>query len=298
MSGDTIPKIYKQKNGKYIIYLPFEVITALNLKEEDELDFFKFGSNAFIMAKKSDIANLLSRNAPAAQEQKPEQENGLSAIEIEVLKKLDTLRYNMRSKQNVERILSENERIVLNGLVRKKIVILYAKDPSKPPLYSISKEFYDKFLMRKKTYAGAETAKTQTADMTQHFNIDKINVGKELENKYGIEHEDVKTLESKGFVVLQTEAEAASLSLALEDSIKQGLVLGTRAFNKKFYIVLRSFFDKYSGSIIKELRSSDLRATDLARKIGIDEEGVRGILYLLAESGDVSEKRKDLFTLT
>ena len=62
--------------------------------------------------------------------------------------------------------------------------------------------------------------------------------------------------------------------------------------------MLRSFFDKYSGSIIKELRSSDLRATDLARKIGIDEEGVRGILYLLAESGDVSEKRKDLFTLT
>jgi bifunctional DNA-binding transcriptional regulator/antitoxin component of YhaV-PrlF toxin-antitoxin module len=291
LSGGIIPKIYKQKNGKYIIYLPFEVINALSLKEDDELDFFKFGSNAFIMAKKSDIASLLSKNIQAPQEQKEQkQERGLSEIEVNVLKKLDTLRYNMRSKQNVEKLLNENERNVLAGLVKRKIVALYSKDSTKASLYSISKEFYDRFLMRKKPQ---QEAKVQSIDIAKD-----LGVSKELESRYGIEHEDVKTLESKGFVVLQTEAEASSLSLALEESIKQGLILGTRSFNKKFYIVLRSFFDKYSGSIIKELRNGDSRASDLAKKLGMDEEGARGILYLLAESGDVSEKRRDLFTLT
>ena len=41
-----------------------------------------------------------------------------------------------------------------------------------------------------------------------------------------------------------------------------------------------------------------MKVDDIARRLGIDEDATRGILYLLAESGDVSEKKKDLFVLT
>ncbi|MGB9732313.1 MAG: hypothetical protein ACP5P2_02805 [Candidatus Micrarchaeia archaeon] len=271
--------MYRQKNGKYIIYLPYDVVSALKLKEDDELDFFKFGENSFLMAKKEDIAALLSRSAP-----KSEEKDRLSEEEISVLKKLDTIKYSMRSKQNVEKLLSNDEKRILSGLIKKNVVKLFSSDGKE--LYSISKNVYDRFLMRKKENVAKEEGTTA------------ISPKKEIEARYSLENKDVKRLEEKGYIVLQTEAEAAGISIALEDSIKQGLVLGTRSFNKKFYIVLRSFFEKYAPQVVKILSGGEAKVEDLARMLGIEEEAVRGILCLLAESGDVSEKKKDLFVLT
>ncbi|MGC8662424.1 MAG: AbrB/MazE/SpoVT family DNA-binding domain-containing protein [Candidatus Micrarchaeia archaeon] len=287
--GDVIPKVYKQKNGKYVIYLPYEVVNALNLKENDELDFFKFGNNSFIMAKKEDIATLLSRgNSANVQGQSINSAEGLSNKELDVLKKLDTLRYNMRSKQNVDKMLNNEERMVLNGLINKNIVKLFSKENGKPELYSISKEVYDKFLMRNKAAKSVDKQENSI-----NYTIQDMHKAE----GYGLEHESIKRLEEKGYIVVQTEAEAASISLALEESIRQGSVIGIRAFNKKFYIMLRPFFEKYSSKIIKMLEGGEAKVDDIANRIGIDSDATRGILYLLAENGDVSEKKRDLFVL-
>ena len=112
------------------------------------------------------------------------------------------------------------------------------------------------------------------------------------------ENINVQALEKNGFVVINTEGEASSLSLALEESIRRGHVLGTRAFNKKFYVVLRQFFDRYGTNIIKVLRESgESRVTSVAKATNMPEDGARAILYLLSENGDVTEKRRDLFEL-
>ncbi|MGC9099357.1 MAG: hypothetical protein ACP5HW_02295 [Candidatus Micrarchaeia archaeon] len=294
MSGGSIPKVYKQKNGKYIIYLPYEVVNALNLKEDDELDFFKFGSNSFIMAKKEDIAALLSRGMQNKAEQM-QAGYELGNKEISVLKKLDTLRYNMRNRQNVEKILNDDEKKILGNLMKRNIVKLYSKEEGKPELYSISKEIYDRFLMRKKAGGGEREEKEEEVKSVD-AGLRRGALGSNLE-KYGLEQENVKRLEEKGYLVVPTEAEAASISLALEESIRQGMVLGIRAFNKKFYIMLRPFFEKYSMQIVKMLEGGEAKVEDVAKRLGIDEEAARGILYLLAESGDVSEKKRDLFVL-
>ena len=107
----------------------------------------------------------------------------------------------------------------------------------------------------------------------------------------------VLSLEKNGFLVLQTEAEAGRVSLILETSIRHGQILGTRAFNKKFYIVRRTYFDKNSGGILKKLRENSYKVADLADELKIDEDGARAILYLLSENGDVSEKKRDTFTI-
>ncbi len=105
------------------------------------------------------------------------------------------------------------------------------------------------------------------------------------------------SLEKNGFLVLQTEAEAGRVSLLLEQSIRHGQILGTRAFNKKFYIVRRSYFDKNSGPILKKLREESDRVVELARELSIEEDGARAVLYLLSENGDVSEKKRDTFAI-
>ncbi|HVA82712.1 MAG TPA: hypothetical protein VNF06_00940 [Candidatus Aquilonibacter sp.] len=295
-------KLFKNKD-KLVMYIPFEVISGMNLKEGDDVDFFRYNQNSFIFAKKSDITDMILGKKPSEEkasvqsiERFPAGE--LSSEEISVLKKLDTLKYGMRSKENVVKMLGKEERITLKGLMKKKAVSLFAKDNSKEALFSISKGVYDKYLMRKKM-GGEQTVQQPTRSapaMEQRASYQRPQV-QSPSQPYGIENENVKTLEKDGFIVLQYEAEASALSLALEQSIRRGMVLGTRSFNKKFYIIMRSYFDRHGAKILKALKDGEMKVGQIAREVGIDEDGARAILYLLAESGDVSEKKKDLFTL-
>jgi hypothetical protein len=108
-------------------------------------------------------------------------------------------------------------------------------------------------------------------------------------------NEYVSLLESKGYIVLKSEAEAASASAAMEESIRQGLVLGTRGFDKKFYIALRDFISRNTPKLLKSIEKRSMGIEDIAKETGIDEEGARAVLNILAESGEVTEVRKDVF---
>ncbi len=289
-------KVYKTKDNKYMVYLSFEVIKQLGLKGEEEMDFFKFSDKAFLFAKKEDITKLLlgttssisAGPAPAAPIGMQVKKVDITQDEIAVLKKLDTLRYTNRTPANVAKILNEGEKKVLQGLINKRVVWLFKDKGS----YSISKDIYDKFLMRNK----GTSVPMQTKQETQ--TISKVAIAPKVATApIKIENENVTKLENDGFVVLPTDAEASSLSLAVEDSIRSGKVLGIRAFNKKFYIVLRAFFDRNSGGIIKELKDGPKNVSELVKRTGLKEDGIRAMLYLLSEQGDVSERRKDVFTL-
>lgn len=287
-------KIYKFKE-KYVVYLPFEVIKQLELKGEEEVDFFKFSDKAFLFAKKEDITNLLmgtksSISAGPAPASQPESRNvSITPDEIVVLKKLDTLRYSNRTPTNVSKILNADEKKVLQTLMNKKVVLTY-KDKKDSP-YSISKDVYDKFLMRKMAVLPMQAKGAAQA-------VSKVQIAPKTPSApIKIENANVTQLETEGFIVLPTEVEASSLSVALEDSIRSGKVLGIRAFNKKFYIVLRAFFEKNSGKVIKELKEGPKSVSELVKDTGLNEDGIRAMLYLLSEQGDVSERRKDTFTL-
>ncbi len=300
-------KIYKSAKGKLIVYLPFDVISELGLKEEDEIDFFKMNDSSYIMAKKSDITNLILgkpqiQQQPATQkpqystsQQRSQPSSGpqLSDDSIKVLKKIDTLRYNERTQENVAKLLNDQEKKVLQKMIAEKYVNLFSKDSKK--LYSIPKDVYDKFLMRKKPNAPAATAAPVTQQFTPKYSTTARTPPAPVPG--GLDDDSVLLLEKNGFLVLQTEAEAGRVSLTLEQSIRHGQVLGTRAFNKKFYIVVRTFFDKNAGNILKKLREKNYKVADLAEELSIDEEGVRAILYLLSENGDTSEKKRDVFTI-
>ena len=281
-------KVYKSRENKYIVYLPYEVIKQLGLKGDEEVDFFRFSDRAFLFAKKEDIANLLLVTksgvsaGPAPMGQQPPKKVEVSQEEVGVLKKMDTLRYANRTPANVSKLLNEGERKTLQGLISKRIVWLFKPKGS----YSISKDVYDKFLMRKQAAATAP-AKKEAVEPQGKMVILPVKTA----------NANVDKLETDGYIVLPTEAEASSLSLSVEDSIRSGKVLGIRAFNKKFYIVLRAFFDKNSEKVIKELKSGPKKVDELVKSTDLKEDGIRAMLYLLSEQGDVSERRKDVFTL-
>jgi len=132
--------------------LPYDVVTGLNLKGDDELDFFKFGERSFIIAKKEDVAAMLSRSIS----KNDEANKNLSQDEINVLKKLDTLRYNERSKEKVERILNDAEKKILYNLIKKKVVTSSLKTTTKSftayqKMYTISSCLGRKSKQKRKT---------------------------------------------------------------------------------------------------------------------------------------------------
>ncbi len=285
-------KVYKY-NNKLAVYLPFDVLEALGIGEGDEIDFFKYNESAYLFAKKSDIANMIMGGGRTQQKPQPVQRQvqgeSISEEEIAVLKKLDTLRYQQRTQANVEKMLNQQENETLKQLIKKKAVATFRSERDKSVLYSIQKNIYDRFLMRKKVVQSQPAPQPPPAPEEQYAHLLRI--------RGNMEDDNIKLLEKQGFVVLQTEAEAATVSAALEESIRRGLVVGTRAFNKKFYIMLRPFIEKCSPIIIKELKGGERKVSDLAEKSKLDENGLRGVLYYLAEIGDVSEKKKDLFRL-
>ena len=281
-------KIYKT-NNKFILYLPDNVIKQLGIKGDEEVDFVKFRDGAFIFAKKADIPGLMAPAVPQAIRPPvgPSPRLDVSPEEVAVLKKLDTFRYTDRTTTNVGKVLNDPEKRLLEGLIKKQSVALF-KD-KKESVYSISKDVYDRFLMRKKAFiVPAEPAKP--AEGAKHPAIPYKKLA-------GMQNENIERLEKDGFIVLSTEAEAAAVSLALEDSVRHGLVLGTRAFNRKFYIILRDFFNNNNGKVLKSLKEGPKSIEELANDTGMDGDAIRAMLYLLAEQGDASERRRDVFAL-
>ncbi len=287
-------KVYSNKGGKLIVYLPFEVIKQLGLKGDEEVDFFRLNNKSFIFAKKGDIPETLLNNTRKTTDtgtwaMSPGASKNIIASltlpEIRVLRKLDTLRYADRTAAKVGGLLNEQEKKILQGLMGKRVVWVFKG------AYSIDRGVYEKFLMG--TRARPEQQKRQEAEA----GTEEAPAAAAQLLPIKVENENIERLEKEGFVVLQTQPEAMSLSAVLEDSIRSGKVLGIRAFNKKFYIVLRSFFEKNSGKVIKELKQGPRKVEEVAKNAGLDEDGVRAMLYLLSEQGDVSERRKDVFTL-
>jgi antitoxin component of MazEF toxin-antitoxin module len=284
-------RVYRQ-NNKLAVYLSREVVEKLGLREDDEVDFFSLGGETFIFAKKSDIAKMLASGKegnPSIKEakdtiQKSRKEIMLSQEEINVLKKMDELRYNERTKENVNRRLNQDERRILQELEGKKVVNLFSKGNFE--LYSISNDIYNKFLMRKQQKQERALERVEKRERNEISNL--------ISN---IDDDNVRALEKDGFVVLGSESEASLLSTKLEESIRRGFVLGTRAFDKKYYIALRSFIEKNGPRLVAKMREGKTRIEDLSRDAGISEEGARAVLYFLAESGEVSEKKRDSFSL-
>lgn len=287
-------KVYKIKD-KFAIYIPFEVVKSLGIKEGDEIDFIKDGEH-FTFAKRA------AQKQAAAKQNIPQ----LSQREVSVLMKLDTLRYSSRTKEKVNSILNDEERRILQDLQKKKFVTSFRKAGEQEFKYSIAKSVYDNYLFGKRTkemIQQMQKAQAQTSQLQAQMpriNVQEqrpeVQVQKKWERRLMSESDSyIGLLESKGYIVLPSEIEASAASSSLEESIRKGMVVGIRAFNKKFYIATKTFITQSLPKISKILGEKAISVPDIAKETGIDADGIRAILYIMAENGDVTEVRRDVF---
>ena len=212
---------------------------------------------------------------------------------LNVLKKLDTLRYGERTKERVESLLTDAEKKVLQRLVSGKVVELYRKDPKEQFKYSIPRDIYNTFLFGKRDYPQRQqTAQPAAPKPAPTIQQEK----KRWDESFGQGY--LNAIETDGYLVLRTESDASAASSELEASIKRGLIVGTRAFDKKFYICMKGFVVKNAPRITRILESGGaIPLASISESLKIEPDAIRAILYIMAESGEVSEVRKDMFRL-
>lgn len=299
-----ISKIYKNKE-KLVIYLPFDMIATLGLKEGDEIDFFKYSDKYFMVARKDDILKLMvqqqTQARPAQTQQAPTKPTGppisINAEELVVLKKLDAIKYSDRTKEKLRQALNANEKKVLVGLVKRKLVSPFKKAGDQMSKYGIAKSVYNQYLLGKREPMKEKQQPRPVTIQIPQMSAPQVREPepKRWEQKLNESHIYLDMLEQNGFLVVANQAEAGAISTELEQSIRTGQVVGTRAFNKKYYITLKSFVSKNAQKLFKAMGTKSISVSDISKATGIEEEGIRGILYILAEQGEVTETRRDIF---
>ncbi|MCL4381337.1 MAG: AbrB/MazE/SpoVT family DNA-binding domain-containing protein [Candidatus Marsarchaeota archaeon] len=293
-------KVYKS-NNKLILYLPSDFIEAMGIKTGDELEFLKYSDKSFLIARREDVAKLFiasasqkSETAPTAVAAASHIENArIAPAEMNVLKKLNNLLFNKRTKQSVQKILTEPEKAVLESLIKKKFVLPIKRNNEW--IYSISKYIYPRLANNAGSAIAAPaqlTPKEAQADERRYPPPEYAGTQKVGENKIKALQ---NSLEANGYIVISNESDASEISKTMEESIRRGIVIGTRAFNRKFYIALKKFVVSNTPKIIGIMGSKKMPVDEISKQLNIDHDGILAILYLLAENGEVTEVKENIF---
>ena len=194
-----------------------------------------------------------------------EREGRLSDEELGVLRKLDSFRFSQRIPSNVNAVLAPGEKKILDGLIQNKFVTIYSGGKySKTGVYNIPKNIYP---------------------------LLKRGPGKQVDPS-SPEH-----MEVHGYMIVENEQDAKRIGTALEGKIKDGSVIGVRAFDKRFYLATKQFFSANEKRVREELGSNEKSIGELSSSLKMGENACMTVLAILCDAGDVIEKRRGFFAL-
>lgn len=115
---------------------------------------------------------------------------------------------------------------------------------------------------------------------------------KRLEPVYGTPEWKVA---KNGFAIMEYEGDAKRVSAYFEEEIKNETVLGTRGFDKKFYVATKQSYDEVSRKISKAFGTKAFLPSDAAAAVKEDENKTACVVQIMREKGDAIEKKRGLF---
>jgi len=200
---------------------------------------------------------------------------GMGESERMVLRKLLAIRFEMRTPANVARQLSKEELELLKQLERRGFVNVFRGSKYKDGVYNISDSIYP-LLSQRETTASSPSASPQRPQQPASY-----------PDSFGL-------LNSRGYLIIADKNEARNLSDRFQQEMKSGAVVGVKGFDGKFYVVTRNYFEK-SQETISAVLKEDMSVDAIATAGKLDADGCRAVLRLMAENGEVIEKRRGIF---
>lgn len=246
-----------KKQDKAYIELPFE------LSNYDEIEFFLLKDGYYLLT-----VPLGNGSEKTNENQELNKSQQMSEKELAILKKLLSIRFENRTPDHVSKSFSDSEQEVLKTLEQKKFVNLFKGRKYVNGVYNVPDSTYS--LVQKND---AQTKSTPVPIIQQSA---------------------IVALKSQGFVIFTDKREALALSEKLSNEMRSGDVVGVKGFDGKFYVVTRECLTVIRSKIISVLKKEmDVQSIAAATKTDID--GCTAVLRLMAESGDLVEKKKGIF---
>lgn len=249
-------RIIKRQDKSYIEIPP-------ELSNYDEVEFFLLKDGYYLLT------------VPLGNAEKPteKQEPGkfkMSEKEMAVLKKLLSIRFENRTPAHVSKAFSDSEREVLKILEQKNFVNLFKGRKYLDGVYNVPDSTY------------SLVQKNDNAVKPVQVQVTTTNVN------------PIAALKSQGFVIFTDKREAFALSEKLSNEMKNGEVVGVKGFDGKFYVVTRECLTTIRSKITSVLKK-DMDVQSIADATKTDIDGCTAVLRLMAESGDLIEKKKGIF---
>lgn len=267
-----------KKNGKSYIELP-EVFNQL-----DEVELFQLKENFW----------LLSAPLAKAAEEKKEGKK-LSDAEKAVLHKLMEIRFADRTPSKIEKTFSADEKNTVRGLIKRGFIqVFYGKKYQKTGVYNISDEIYPLI----NHDAGEGKAEPQNAELFVARQARSATNAKPEVQQKAVLSPTYSELVKTGWMVIPHSRDAEQFSYDLKKSGLSQNVKGVRAFDGRFYVATNKFlysaYEKIKAVLEKK---KEMHTEEVAAATGLEPEAVSTVLHILAESGEVIEKKRGLFCL-
>ncbi|MBM3229230.1 hypothetical protein FJZ26_02260 [Candidatus Parvarchaeota archaeon] len=242
------------------------------------------------------VAARQEQKAQSGQKQgKEEKAARLSEKQLEVLNRLITIRFENRLPEKVASELDEQQRKVLEQMVKDEIVLLYRGGKyQKTGVYSIPDSIYPHIPRQ-----GREAQATVQAERPgqaqqgtrgqQSAGVEATQAGPRL-SANSFEH-----LEKYGYMVLENELEAKRASESLAEKIRLGQIKGVRLFDRKFYIATAQFYEFHREGFLEKLGKAALSAEQAAKLLEVEAQAAKVMLALLSNEGEAIEKKRGTY---
>ncbi|MFA5049726.1 MAG: hypothetical protein WC501_01835 [Candidatus Micrarchaeia archaeon] len=226
------------------------------LKTQNEIEFFHL-KNGFY---------LISSPAEFSQKHKEKGERKISLDdELLVVSKLMSLKFSERTPASISKILNSEEKEIFLSLQKKKHIWLFKGEKyKKEGVYNISNKLF--------------------------------SLWKEKKSKTPLTPSLVGVLYSQGYLIIEDGNDAKIFSDHIKDQMSSGNILGIRAFDGRYYITTRNFYNKIREKITKEVKES-MSAVKISELCEVEKDACLVVLYLMLESGEAIETRKGFFSL-
>ncbi len=246
--------------------------------------------------------NALTAPLPASPAPKPK--SVLSADEVSVVRKLLTIRFEERTVPAVAKKIGAAEKKTLDALVARRLIEVFRNAKYKEGVYNISQKVYEaaaapmnemakKEVMEPARSVGSEPAnKTGVASAPLAFSSASARPLAYPSSSGAPPINSAEHLAKFGYMVLNTENEAKMAMMQIQPMLKTDDVRGIRGFDKRYYVLRRSFLHQYAGLVLAQLDAGPATAEKISEALGLASEAVGVILMIMADEGEVIEKRR------
>lgn len=252
-----------RKDGKAYLELPDEFYSI------NSAEFFKLRDGYYLLTVPLGAKTETASKQPAkASIQIP------TEAEKKVLKHLLSIKFQNRIPSYVDKALSAEEKKVLKELEKKNFINLFKGRKYPDGVYNINDRIYSALYGKKTVTEKKETAKPEPAKKQEKT-------------------DPASSLDKKGYAV-GTSKDLKDIIDKNKTAIKSGRIKGLKGFDGRFYIARMDYVSKMSPLIIGQL-DRERSIEEVAGNLKVEPDAVRTVLHILAEAGDVIEKRQGVY---